>query len=150
MYDQTKNPNLLDEVRDEIETVHRFISAWFRGEEPNSAKAYSAGLANRLASNLVNIQPAGRVLTCAELLSSVRDHHGANPSFRIEITDVVLRSVFGDGLVLATYVEKQSGARQSISENTRISTVLMRRRAEDGRLEWLHIHETAVPNAVSQ
>lgn len=141
-----ENQKLLREVRAEIEAAHRFISAWFRGEGPESAEAFAAGLADRIAPGLINIQPAGRVLTGEELLSSIQDRHGANPLFRIEIGDVALRHVGGDGSVLATYVEKQSGARQSNPENDRISTVLMRRRADDGALEWLHIHETAVPS----
>ncbi len=145
MTDPIETQELLSEIRAEIEEVHRFISAWFRGEETPSAEAFSAGLADRFAPGLINIQPAGRVLTCETLLSSIQDRHGASPDFRIEIADVALRHVGGDGLVLATYVEKQSGARHSNPENTRISSVLMRRRADDGALEWLHIHETAVP-----
>ena len=136
---------LLNDIRAEIEAVHQFISAWFRGEGPSSAAAFAVGLADRFGPGLINIQPAGRVLTCEQLLSSIRDRHGANPQFRIEIGDVALRHVGSDGLVLATYVERQSGARQTSPENDRISTVLMRRRADDGALEWLHIHETAVP-----
>lgn len=144
MSDIRVEADLLRDVREEIEEVHRFISAWFRGEGPGSPEAFSAGLGDRFAPGLINIQPAGRVLTREELLSSIQDCHGASPDFRIEIVDVALRHVGGDGSVLATYVERQSGARQSRPQNDRISTVFMRR-ADGGALEWLHIHETAVP-----
>jgi len=138
---------LLDAVREEIETVHRFISAWFRGEAPGTADALAAGLADRLAPGFINIQPAGRVLEREALLASIEDGHGANPAFRIAITEVLLRHVDDrTGLVLATYVETQAGAKNSTPPtNARISSVLMRRSPETGALRWLYIHETAVP-----
>lgn len=141
------NTDLLAAIREEIEVVHRFITAWFRGETPNTDEAFAAGLADRLAPGFVNIQPAGRVLERDHLLSPIRDAHGANPEFGITISDTTLRHVDDPGeLVLATYVETQTGARHSTPPtNARISTVLMRRDAGTGRLDWMHLHETAVP-----
>ena len=149
MANATEPDRLLDAVREEIEAVHRFISAWFRGEEPNTDQAFAAGLADRLEPGFVNIQPAGRVLECDALLDSLRDGHGTNPQFRIAISDVRLRYADESGeLVLATYLETQSGARHSTPPtNARVSTVLMRRTPETGALQWIHIHETAVPEA---
>ncbi len=148
MSDTQDRDDLHTAVREEIEAVHRFIAAWFRGEEENTDAAYAAGLADRMATGFVNIQPAGRVHERDGLLDSLRDGHGTNPDFRISISDVRLHHVDETaGLVLATYVETQSGARHSNPPtNARISTVLMRR-AGNGALEWLHIHETAVPVA---
>ena len=140
-----EDDGLLGDIREEIEAVHRFISAWFCGDVPRSADRFSAGLGDRLAPDLVNIQPSGRMLTRDALLASIENGHGANPLFRIEIEDVQMRYIGGDDLVLATYVERQSGALQSNPENSRISSVLMRRRPGTGALEWLHIHETAAP-----
>lgn len=147
MAEMTDQDALLDAVREEIEAVHRFISAWFRGEEMNTDEAFADGLADRLAPGFVNIQPAGRVLEQDGLLASIRDGHGTNPDFRIAISETCLRYVDdAAGLVLANYVETQSGARYSHPPtNARISTVLMRRTPETGALQWLHIHETAVP-----
>jgi hypothetical protein len=49
------------------------------------------------------------------------------------------------GLVLATYVEAQSGARNTTpADNLRHSTVLFERTGD--RLVWRHLHETAVPD----
>ena len=142
----TESDAQLTSVREEIEVVHRFISAWFRGEELDTDDAYAAGLAGRLAPGFVNIQPAGKVLEREVLLDSLRKGHGANPDFRIEISDVEMRYADeGRGLLLANYVETQSGARHSSPPtNARISTVLFRR-TDSGALEWLHLHETAVP-----
>lgn len=147
MSDAPEPNELLAAVREEVEAVHRFISAWFRGEAPGTADALAAGLADRLAQGFINIQPAGRVLERETLLAAIERGHGANPAFRIAITDVRLRHVDEPtGLVLATYVETQSGARNSTPPtNARLSSVLMRRSPETGALCWLHIHETAVP-----
>lgn len=148
MSDTPDQDSLLAAIRAEIEEVHRFIAAWFRGEEENTDAVYAAGLADRMASGFVNIQPAGRVHERDGLLDSLRDGHGTNPEFQISISDVRLHHADeASGLVLVTYVETQSGARHSHPPtNARISTVLMRR-AATGSLEWLHIHETAVPVA---
>ena len=49
----------------------------------------------------------------------------------------------GARLVLATYVEAQSGARNTTpADNQRHATVLFERMA--GRLVWRHLHETAL------
>lgn len=124
--------------------MHDFIAAWFRGEIAQSAERFRAGLADRLAPGLVNIQPAGRALTGAELLSSIERGHGTNTRFEIEIRDVqVLFVSEHDGLVLATYTEVQRGARSSAAENTRVCTALLQRRGATDPFTWLHIHETA-------
>ena len=141
----------IHEVRAEIEALHDFIAAWFRGETLESAEHFRAGLADRLAPDLVNIQPAGRTLTREDLLSAIERGYGASPRFAIAIRDVQIRCASEQtGLVLATYAEVQRGARNSAPENTRISTVLLQRFGTSGRFTWLHIHETAVPPAEEQ
>ena len=142
----TDNEQIRALVTAEVVALHDFISAWFRGDIPNTDAVFMRGFANRTAPDLVNIQPSGAVLTRADLLEPIRAAYGANPDFRIAISDVAIRFVDAEqGLVLATYVEHQTGARNTTpSDNDRVSTVLFRR--EDGdRLVWLHIHETAVP-----
>ena len=132
-------------VRREIEDVHRFIAAWFRGEIAARGDEFDRTLAARLAPQLVNIQPAGQVLTRDELLTAIREGHGANPDFQIAIRDVVLHPELANAeLVLATYTELQSGARNTDPpDNARISTVLLRVNPATDGFTWLHIHETA-------
>ncbi len=142
---------IMSRVRDEVEAVHSSIAAWFRGEGARDATRFDAELAGRFEPGLVNIQPSGRTLTREELLEPIRQAFAANPRFEITISDVVVRwtgeSRDGpDGLVLATYHEHQTGARNTVpSSNTRVSTVLFRHKPASGRLTWLHIHETALP-----
>lgn len=133
-------------VTGEIEALHAFISAWFRGECEHSDRAYQSGLLDRLAPDMVNIQPSGETLSLADLVEPIRAAYGVNPDFRIRISDVDVRYVdAGADLVLATYLEHQGGARNTTpSSNTRTSTVLFRVSQGGDQLTWLHIHETAV------
>ena len=146
MADANRSGALLDAVRDEIEAVHRFIAAWFRGEMSQTAACFEAGFAGRVDADLVNIQPAGLALSREALLSSIEKGFGTNPRFEIEIRDVRIPFVCErSGLLLATYVEVQRGALQTTPpENVRISTVLLQRDIASGSFTWLHIHETAI------
>jgi hypothetical protein len=139
---------LADRVRSEIEAVHAFISSWFRGELPQSDGLFDEEFAARMGAQLINIQPSGRALARSELIASIRRGYGANPSFRITISDCEVRSACdAERLVLATYTELQQGARNTTPpDNTRVSTVLLELPRKDGRATWLHIHETRRPD----
>ena len=131
------------EVCDEVAGLHRFISAWFRGEVPATDDNFDLGFARRLAPSMINIQPAGKVLTHADLVDSVRSGYATNPGFTIEIQQVKVLGVEG-GLAFATYFELQRGAKNTVpSDNARISTVLLQRDESPRPFRWLHIHETA-------
>lgn len=136
-------------VTNEIEALHNFISRWFRGELERTNDVYRQGFSNRLAETLVNIQPSGQVLSRADLLDPIEAAHAVNPDFRIAISNVDLRFVSDDKtLIQATYIEHQTGARNTTPpDNDRISTVLFRRDPATDKLTWLHLHETAVRTA---
>jgi len=133
---------LLSEVRAEIVRLHDFFTGWFSGALPHDA--FEDGVAARLHAGFENVQPAGKVLTRAVLLDSLRGAHGSNPDFRIEIRDTRLLGDWPDcGLVLATYIEAQFGARNTTpSDNLRRATVLFERNPD--HLIWRHVHETAM------
>jgi len=145
-YSTMGEEQLLKLVTNEIEALHAFISQWFRGELERAEDVYQSGFADRLAVRLVNIQPSGQVLRRADLLDPIEAAHAANPEFRISISDVNLRFVSDDQkLIQATYVEHQTGARNTTPpDNDRISTVLFVRDPATDNLTWLHLHETAV------
>jgi len=133
---------LTDALRSEIEDVHTFIAAWFRGDVTADDAMFEAGLAGRIGPQLVNIQPSGRVLTRSNLVDGIRAGFGSNPDFQIWISDASVRWTDG-GKALVTYVEFQQGARQTVpADNRRISSVLFDIRGE--RPMWLHIHETGL------
>ena len=129
-----------EQAKDEIERLHRVIDSWFRGELP--ADRFDAEFADALHPQFENIQPSGLVRSKSELIEPIRAAHGVNPDFRIEIEEPRLIATW-PGLILATYVEFQSGARNSEPQNRRRSTVLF----ETGgpRPIWRHLQETGLP-----
>ena len=102
-------------------------------------------LAARLDQEFRNIQPNGGVLTRDDIVGGIRGAHGANPDFAISVHDVALRGAYDGGtLFLATYLERQTGARNTTPpDNDRVSSVLLRR-GKEGRFTWLHLHETGL------
>lgn len=134
-------------VETEVKAIHAFISSWFRGDVPNEAKLFDESFRSHWAPDLVNIQPSGAALAGEEVLSAIQAGHGKNPAFDISITDCTVRHASARGsrqLILATYVEHQTGAKNSASTNTRISTGLFERKEGENRLTWLHLQETGV------
>ncbi|NKB57789.1 MAG: DUF4440 domain-containing protein [Alphaproteobacteria bacterium] len=136
-----------DAVLAEVEALHRFISAWFQGTEPNTTEGFDAGFSARLDPEFVNVQPAGRILTRDELLDPIRSGHGTNSAFEIEIRELVIHRIFGDGrFVMATYTELQHGAKNSHPPiNAPLSSVLLQCAEGKDHFVWLHLHETRVP-----
>lgn len=133
-------------VRGEIERLHDFLGQWLSGALAEKDEVFDHGISERLHPAFVNVQPAGIALTRDELLGRIRAGWGRSPDFRIRIRDVRLRPVTaGSGVLVATYEEYQRGARNSEqSDNARLSTAVFLPRP-DGRLLWLHVHETWLP-----
>ncbi len=135
--------DLPGEVRAEIETLHDFFTGWFSGALPESDEAFARGLADHLQPDFEIVLPSGTVHDRDAILTPIRQAWGTNPGFRAVVRDVrVLGEWPGAGLVLAAYVEVQTGARNTTpADNLRHSTVLFERMT--GRLVWRHLHETA-------
>ncbi|MGI9393116.1 MAG: DUF4440 domain-containing protein [Boseongicola sp.] len=135
---------MTDRFRNEIEDMHAFIAAWFRGDVAHDGKLFEEQFARRLDPALVNIQPSGQVLTRADLLDGIHAGYAGNANFQIEIEDVVPRFAQGD-VALVTYVEFQRGAKNTVpADNRRVSSVWFRSVQDGAPLRWLHIHETGL------
>lgn len=120
----------------EIVRLHDAISGWFRGDGPDDFTA----IQDALADDFVNIQPSGRTLSKAGLCAPIRAARGQNPAFDIRIEQPRLIAAWPDR-ILATYVEHQTGARNSAPDNRRRSLVLF---ARGPRLTWLYLKETGL------
>ncbi len=142
------NDPAADPIEREIKRLHQFLENWLNGSAPDRDAVFAEGIEDILHPAFVNIQPAGILLERGQLLDQLRAGHGASPDFRIRIRNVVVRqSPDRAGTMLATYEEYQKGARNSArSDNARLSSALFHRDA-NGRLVWLHIHETWLPEA---
>ena len=132
------------EVSAEIEALHVFFTGWFGGALPESDEAFAQGLADHLHPNFEIVLPSGTVHDRDGLLIPIRKAWGTNPGFSATVRDVrILGEWPSAGLVLAAYVEVQTGARNTTpADNLRHATVLFERAA--GRLVWRHLHETAL------
>ena len=135
--------DILGEVRAEIEALHDFFTAWFNGTLPESGEVFAQSLADHFHPDFEIVLPSGTVHDRGGILTPVRRGWGTNPGFSATVRDVrVLGEWPAAGLVLAAYVEVQTGARNTTpADNLRHSTVLFERVA--GRLVWRHVHETA-------
>ena len=135
-------------VRAEIEALHDFFTGWFSGALSGSDAAFAHGLADRLHPDFEIVLPSGAVHDRDGLLTPVRRGWGTNPGFSATVRDVRILGEWlpgesGAGLVLAAYVEVQTGARNTKpADNLRHATVLFEHIA--GRLVWRHLHETAL------
>ena len=135
---------LTQDVASEIAALHLFFEGWLNGSLPESEKVFAEGLERRLAPGFVNIQPAGLLLSRADLIGQIRRGYGASPDFHIRVGEVAVRQELAEAsLIQATYQEYQRGARNSAADNARISSVLLQRQGAD--FLWLHIHETWLP-----
>ena len=137
---------MIDVVRPEIESLHRFFVRWFGGQCPSSAAEFETNFTVRFDPDFKLIQPSGALLSLSELSEAVRLGHGSNPEFRIEIRNARVHRQDA-GLVLATYEEWQRNAKASKPPNNgRIATVLFESVPADRDLRWLHVHETWLPS----
>ena len=124
---------------DEIVRLHEFLGAWFRGEL--GEEQFAPGFADVLHADFENVQPAGIILTRADILTMIADGKGSNPDFRITIERPRLLGSW-PGFLLFQYVEHQTGARHSAPENRRLSTVLFER--VDQGLSWRYLVEVGL------
>ncbi|MGI9522561.1 MAG: hypothetical protein ACR2PG_13025 [Hyphomicrobiaceae bacterium] len=137
--------NLEERLTTEVETMHTFIAAWFRGEMTADKCLFEREFTSRLAIDMVNIQPSGSVLTRDRLAQSIFQGHGTNKRFQIQIHDCQLRYMCSARLTaVATYVESQRNAKNTVpADNDRISTAVFGLSDGGSGLRWVHLHETA-------
>ncbi len=142
MGDAEKMSSLEQDLREEVELLHRFFVRWFNGTaKPSELEEI---FLPRMDDETFFVSPDGHRLERDSLVSMFGDAHGSNPEFRIDVRDVRLLRDLGDTLLI-TYCEWQRGARASArSDNGRVTTALLGRGAP---FKWLHVHETWLPEA---
>lgn len=126
----------------EILDLHRFFRDWLRADLPQTSDAFDR-LARVLADGFTIVMPSGAAVDREALLRSLWAAHGSRPELQISIRRPALHYRDESALV-ATYEEWQRGID---GETGRISTVVFgsRGNAPNG-LEWLHVHETWLPD----
>jgi hypothetical protein len=131
--------------RREIAQLHQFFADWFNGELEQSEDAFDRAAAV-LTAEFALVRRDGSVTDREELLEGLWEawatRSGEDDEIDITVDKVRVRHS-EDGLHLATYIERQ---RVGTDANDRRSSVWFREcdGAPTG-LEWLHVHETAIP-----
>ena len=130
--------------RREVIELHRFFQDWFRGELEPTAEAF-ARFDSVIAESFVIIGPGGQLFERPPLVDRLRRGHGGwrdDEKSRIWIENVRLRHTAGE-LALLTYEEWQE-IRGEV--RGRLSSALFRAcEGTPNRVEWLHVHETWLP-----
>ena len=133
-----------ERCRREVIELHRFFQDWFRGDLEPTDEAF-ARFESVIAEGFVIIGPSGRITERPALVDGLRRGHGGwrgDEGSRIWIEDVRLHRVEGEVAVL-TYEEWQK-VRGEV--RGRLSSVLFRaREGTPNGVEWLHVHETWLP-----
>jgi len=127
----------------EIEALHAFFVHWFSGSVPLDDALFQREFHQRFDEHSTMIPPSGALTRVADLGELIRDAHGSNPDFRIQIRNVRVQRRWPDH-ALVTYEEWQRNALASTPpDNGRVASALFR--IEGERLTWLHVHETWLP-----
>ncbi|MGI9386123.1 MAG: hypothetical protein ACR2OX_01710 [Methyloligellaceae bacterium] len=138
--------NTQKRIAEEIAALHVALADWLSGRCPRDGGFFQREFRDRFHTNFFNIQPAGMLLTRADLLNALDNGYGRSPEFRICVREVKVHQALNDGhLILATYEAYQTGAVNSDrSDNARFSSALVEQLGE-GHFLWHAIHETWLP-----
>jgi hypothetical protein len=130
----------------EVVELHSFLAHWMTGAVPRSAAVF-ARFADVLADGFTLISPRGAITARRPLLRELEAAHGVHRAeglgFRIELRDFRHRRTEGP-LCLVTYEEWQH---LSDTARGRVSSAWFRARSDTPHgVEWLHVHETWLPD----
>ncbi|NJN83341.1 MAG: DUF4440 domain-containing protein [Caldilineaceae bacterium] len=137
---------MIDHCRSEIKQLHRFFEQWFQATIPNTDEAF-ARLPAVIHPSFALISPEGSRTERQALLTWIRNTHGARPSLRLWTEQIEPVYVETD-LALLVYHEWQEG---EAARSARISSALFRRAADAPcGVQWVHVHETWLPQPSSK
>lgn len=125
----------------EIQELHRFIESWLLGSVEQTQEQF-ARFEGAMAEDFVIIHPNGNAQTKAAICTSFWGAYGVQKlPFTVHVKNIQYR-VVSEPYCLLTYEEWQTGER----ETARLSTILFRQVPEQDRVEWVHLHETWLPD----
>lgn len=134
--------SLAETCETEVQDLHEFFEAWFRGELPRTNDRL-ARLEAALEADFQQVAPDGTVRDRAAVIDAVAGRHGSRRGdtdpFRIEVEEVDAR-VELDDVCLLTYEEHQ---RTDGEWRGRRSSALFEHAPDaPGGVVWRHLHET--------
>lgn len=142
----TNMPDMKARAQAEVVALHAFFQDWFNGDLSNTDDAF-ARFDGVVAPAFHMVSPGGQVMDRDTIIDRVRAGHASSQStpdeaMKIWIENQHVRWLDAES-VLVTYEEWQLVKGRT---RGRISTALLREspRKPNG-LEWLHVHETWLP-----
>jgi len=140
---EMKPQTLEAKLRKDVEDLHAFFVGWYNASLPENA--FESEFMARLDPGFTIIMPSGVRLDHKTLVSSMRGSYGKKPGFRIEIRNVRVVHVTESSAV-AQYEEWQRNDHESPGSGSgRVSTVIF---SLGDELQWLHVHETWLPEDI--
>jgi len=122
-----------------VHAFHADLTRWFSGT--GDREVVWSRLAEGTSPDMVLVYPSGRRLGGGELLQSIEELHGTSPGFEATISDLELIRG-GQSFAVVSYVETQTGARQSRADNRRSALAVIVR--DSDHWQWRFIQETAL------
>lgn len=123
----------------EIRDMHRYLEDWLKGIVPRG-NGKPSRLIDALTDDFIVIHPNGTIGRKPDVIGAFAGAYGEKPAeYALEV-DMVETRMIEKNLCLATYVEDHAGE----SGRRRRSSAVLRRRSENGFIEWLFLQETAI------
>lgn len=131
----------------ELEASHAFLDEWLMGACAQQREVIEERLVKRLEPDFSLISITGKSFTRDQFVRRLERNYALTPSLRSEIRYVRLISDAGE-LVVASYEDwRRDWDDQSLSDDSRISTVVFRRDPRDPcRLRWVRLHHSRLPD----
>ena len=142
-YQHEAGASMSDHCKTEIVELHQFFVAWYKGERQQDAVERFNQV---MARDFRIVMPDARVIARDPLIKVMTESYGKyrGKTFEIQIRNVSVIPV-GTGMLLATYEEWQDSGD---GMKGRLSSALFRVQAHaPNGLEWVHVHETWLPDA---
>jgi hypothetical protein len=118
----------------EVEELHAFFEAWYRGTSGVGLQRVS----KVLASEFELLAPNGELISRNDLLSQLASECGAYPELRITIHHVGVRPA-GEGGVAIEYVERHTEG--GAIDERRCCALLREGKVSPLNVEWVAIYE---------
>lgn len=122
-----------------VRSFHEDLTRWFAGTDQRASVL--GRLRDAVSPEMVLVYPSGTRLTGARFIESIEPLYGSSPGFTASIESPSLIRADTD-YALVSYIETQTGARQSATANERSAFALIER--DGNRWRWRFIQETAM------
>jgi len=132
-------------IENEILKIHKMFQSWYQGTlEPSDLEIE---IGSCLADDFYIVTPDATKQTKRELLEMMKNDHGNDANYVIEIKNIEIRSL-SDACYLASYQEWQYWYGNS-EPNLKIQTSSVLRKTDD-LIKWEVIHETEIKDVILQ